>query len=57
MTVRREKYDGVSRPINKTFEENFNRIFGKKKEEKHCLDCGELESECRCDIGGDDDLQ
>ena len=23
------KYDGISRPVNDTYKENFNRIFGK----------------------------
>ena len=28
MGTRKEKYDGRSRPTNKAYEENWNRIFG-----------------------------
>ena len=28
------KYDGKSRPINKAYDESWNRIFGKKEEEE-----------------------
>ena len=28
MATRKEKYDGRSRPSNKVYEENWNRIFG-----------------------------
>ena len=30
MVTKKEKYDGRSRPINKAYEENWNRIFGVK---------------------------
>ena len=28
------KYDGKSRPVNKVYEESWNRIFGKKEEDE-----------------------
>jgi len=28
MAIKKEKYDGRSRPTNKAYEENWNRIFG-----------------------------
>ena len=31
MAIRKEKYDGRSRPSNKAYEESWNRIFGKKQ--------------------------
>ena len=31
MAIKKEKYDGRSRPTNKTYEESWNRIFGKKE--------------------------
>ena len=30
MVTKKEKYDGRSRPINKAYEESWNRIFGVK---------------------------
>jgi len=33
MVIKKEKWDGKSRPSNKAYEENWNRIFGKKTEE------------------------
>lgn len=30
MVTKKEKYDGRSRPINKVYEESWNRIFGVK---------------------------
>jgi len=32
MTIKKEKWDGRSRPTNDLYKENFNRIFGVKKE-------------------------
>lgn len=29
--IKKEKFDGRSRPTNKDYEESWNRIFGKKK--------------------------
>ena len=29
--IKKEKFDGRSRPTNKAYEESWNRIFGKKK--------------------------
>jgi|TARA_R110000803_G_scaffold13601_2_gene38197 hypothetical protein len=29
--IKKEKFDGRSRPTNKVYEESWNRIFGKKK--------------------------
>jgi len=34
MGIKKEKYDGRSRPTNKVYEENWNRIFGEKEEEE-----------------------
>jgi len=34
MAIKKEKYDGRSRPPNKVYEESWNRIFGKKEEEE-----------------------
>ena len=34
MAIKKEKYDGRSRPTNKVYEESWNRIFGKKEEEE-----------------------
>ena len=31
MVTEKEKYDGRSRPTNKTYEDSWNRIFGKKE--------------------------
>ena len=31
MVTKKEKYDGRSRPTNKTYEDSWNRIFGKKE--------------------------
>ena len=31
MAIRKEKFDGRSRPSNKAYEESWNRIFGKKQ--------------------------
>ena len=31
MGIKKEKYDGRSRPTNKTYEDSWNRIFGKKE--------------------------
>ena len=31
MAIKKEKYDGRSRPTNKTYEDSWNRIFGKKE--------------------------
>ena len=31
MAIKKEKYDGRSRPTNKIYEESWNRIFGKKE--------------------------
>jgi|TARA_R110000824_G_scaffold5662_2_gene25987 hypothetical protein len=30
MAIKKEKYDGRSRPTNKAYEDSWNRIFGKK---------------------------
>ena len=34
MGIKKEKYDGRSRPTNKVYEESWNRIFGEKEEEE-----------------------
>ena len=31
MTIKKEKWDGRSRPTNDLYKENFDRIFGKKE--------------------------
>jgi hypothetical protein len=31
--MKKEKYDGRSRPTNKVYEESWNRIFGKKSKD------------------------
>tara|TARA_R110000744_G_scaffold48268_1_gene105628 strand:- start:298 stop:474 length:177 start_codon:yes stop_codon:yes gene_type:complete len=40
MAIKKEKFDGRSRPTNKTYEESWNRIFGKKiKKNKKVTEC------------------
>tara|TARA_B110000285_G_scaffold37061_1_gene40124 strand:+ start:125 stop:331 length:207 start_codon:yes stop_codon:yes gene_type:complete len=34
MGIKKEKYDGRSRPTNQAYEESWNRIFGEKTEEE-----------------------
>ena len=31
MAIKKEKYDGRSRPTNQAYEDSWNRIFGKKE--------------------------
>ena len=34
MVIKKEKWDGRSRPTNKAYDESWNRIFGEKEEEE-----------------------
>jgi len=34
MVIKKEKWDGRSRPTNKAYDESWHRIFGKKEEEE-----------------------
>ena len=34
MAIKKEKYDGRSRPTNQAYEESWNRIFGKKEQQE-----------------------
>ena len=42
------KYDGKSRPTNKKYDEGWDRIFGKKKEEPKCCTCKHLNDRAHC---------